>query len=162
MRFLTIVCLCQRTGQLISVNLFDCLVQNRVLRGLKFFARSPPHPLSSNPTRTSIAPHPLNLNPTRTSIAPAPNFLSQTRPCPKTTKNSYRLKTSLTSSKTKPVILLIGNQTKTFPQIWSFVINRVKVVKTTFQSCCDQLCVKRCLIHLEGLLGWIIPHQVQW
>jgi len=35
------------------------------------------------------------------------------------------------------------------------------VTKTTFQWSCDQLCVKRFLIHLEGLLDWIIPHQVR-
>ena len=37
-------------------------------------------------------------------------FLSQTCTCPKTTKNSYCMKTSLTSSKIKLIILSIGNQ----------------------------------------------------
>ena len=33
--------------------------------------------------------------------------------------------------------------------------------KEPFQSSCDQLCVTRFLIHLEGVLDWIIPHQVR-
>jgi len=33
--------------------------------------------------------------------------------------------------------------------------------KNTFQFSCDQLCIKRCFIHLEVLLDWIIPHQIQ-
>jgi len=32
-------------------------------------------------------------------------------------------------------------------------------MKNTFQSNCDLLCVKRCLIQLEGLPDWIIPHH---
>jgi len=41
------------------------------------------------------------------------------------------------------------------------IYRRFEAIKTTFRSSCDQVCVKRCLIHLEGLLDWIIPHQVR-
>jgi len=34
-----------------------------------------------------------------------------------------------------------GNQTKTFPQIWYSAVNIFEVIKTTFQSSCDWLCV---------------------
>jgi len=93
---------------------------------------------------------PQNLNPpcpTPTGvweILPAPSlhtiptypcpalFLSQTHTRLKSIKNSKSLKTSLTSSKIKLPILFIGNQT-----IWSSAVNRF-VIKTTFQSSCDQ------------------------
>ena len=83
-------------------------------------------------------------------------FLSQTRTCLKT-KNSYRLKTCLTSSKIKLFTLFIGTQIETFPWNWSSAINRFEVIKNTFQSSFDQVCVKRCLIHLEGPRVWIFP-----
>ena len=72
-----------------------------------------------------------------------------------------RLKTSLTSSKIKLPILFHWQPNQNLPQIWSFAVNRFEVIKNTFQFNCDLLCVKRCFIHLEVLLDWIIPHQVR-
>ena len=52
----------------------------------------------------------------------------------------------------------------TKPQLSTDLIFRSQQIwgdKNTFQLSCDQLCVKRCFIHLEVLLDWIIPHQVR-
>ena len=109
--------------------------------------------------------HPYTSNPhtPRRPSQPAPatplSVAYQIGTCQRTTKNLLRLKTSLTSSKIKPLILFIGNQN--FSLIWSSAVNRFEVIKNTFQSSSDQLCVKLCHIHLEGLLDWIIPHQVR-
>ena len=157
---------------------------NRVLRGIKIFVRSrpalakfkpAPHPEvweilpALHPEVWEILPalHPHTSIPhtPRRPSQPAPatplSVAYQIGPCQRTTKNLLRLKTSLTSSKIKLLILFIGNQTKNFSHIWSSAVNRFEVIKNTFQSSGDQLCVKLCHIHLEGLLDWIIPHQVQ-
>ena len=62
---------------------------------------------------------------------------------------SQRLKTSLTSSKIKPVILFMANQN--FSTNLIFRSQEIWGDKNTFQLSSDQLCVKHCLIHLEGL-----------
>ena len=136
------------------------------LPGLKFFvcflhafAKFKPAPLELEkscplPPRTLLtrirpADHP-NPCPARTSV-PIPHLSEQT------TKNSSPLKTCLTSSKIKLIIPFTGNQNFSTHLIY----RRFEVIKTTFQSSCDQVCVKHCLIHLEGLLDWIISHQVR-
>jgi len=46
---------------------------------------------------------------------------------------TQRLKTSLTSSKIKLLILFHWQPNQNFPQIWSCAVNRFGVIKNTFQ-----------------------------
>jgi len=57
----------------------------------------------------------------------------------------------------------ICNQSKIFPHIWYPTINRFEVIKTLFQSICDQLSVKHCLIHFfrAEASRLILPLQVR-
>ena len=70
-----------------------------------------------------FAPAPQNLNP------PHNRMNLRNLAC------SGRL--SLTTNKIKSVIVFIGKQTKTVPQIWSLAVNRFEVIKNTFWFSCE-------------------------
>ena len=146
------------TGQRLILLVLPCFY-NRVLPGLKCFvcflhafAKFKPAPLELEEscllpprtllTRSRLAGHP-NPCPSRTFSVPIPCLSEK-----KTTKNSSPLNTCLTSSKIKLIIPFIGNQNFSTHLIY----RSFEVIKTTFLSICDQVFVKRCLIHLEGLL----------
>jgi len=133
------------TGQRLIFLVLPCFC-NGVLRGFKLFVRSRPalENLNLRAPRsmrnlTPLHPHTSNPPPPRWPYQPAqPCTFSEAYQiciCLKATKKLLRLKTCLTTSEIKLLILIIGNQN--FPQIWSSAVNRFEVIKNRFQSSCD-------------------------